>query len=428
MYKVLVVEDEDLDFVNVKHFLRSGNEDFDIERASSFDEALRLINEKKYDVYLIDCRLGSDNGLDLLSHERLVNEAAPAIILTGHFSQEVGRNAMQKGAADFIPKHELSSSLLDRVITQAIERKGVHYQARQRQKLESIGRLSAGVAHEINIPAQFVSNSVYFIRDGLADVVKLLTAYQEQLKLLANESQYTQEMEALLALEKDIDIEYLLDELPLAADQATDGVSRITHIVKAMNAFARRDCEKKESTNLNQIIENSTTVCRHEWRYLAELDFDFDSELTSVMCFPQELGQVMINLVVNAAHAIEEANVGTTEPGNIRIETQKDGDKAIIRISDTGVGMPEDVRKRIFDPFFTTKAVGKGSGQGLSMVYTSVVKRHEGQIEVASSPLQGTTFTITIPIGQASVTRIDKKNAINALCYKNNHEIRCSNN
>ncbi len=264
------------------------------------------------------------------------------------------------------------------------------------RKLEAIGQLAAGIAHEINTPTQFVGDNLAFLREGIADVLSLLDEYREALgKANAEPAQ----METLQSREQDIDLEYLRDELPNAIEEALHGTDRISRIVKAMKQFSHPGNEDVTPTDLNAAIESTVTVSRNEWKYVARLELDLDPNLPAVPCHPSEINQVILNLIVNAAHAIADAMGESAELGTIRVCTKYvDGD-ALISISDNGTGIPEGVRDRIFDPFFTTKEVGKGTGQGLSLAFGIITKNHNGSLTFETKMGEGTTFFIRLPTG-----------------------------
>jgi signal transduction histidine kinase len=198
---------------------------------------------------------------------------------------------------------------------------------------------------------------------------------------------------------KGADITYLRDEIPKAIDQSLEGVRRVTAIVGAVREFSHPGGDVKALVNLNRAIESTAVVARNEWAQVAELTFEFDPELPLVPCLAAELNQVFLNLIVNAAHAIEQARKpGDPTKGTITLRTQRDGNWAKIEISDTGCGITPENRSKIFDPFFTTKDVGKGTGQGLSISRTIVVKKHHGELSFESTVGKGTTFTIRLPL------------------------------
>jgi signal transduction histidine kinase len=278
------------------------------------------------------------------------------------------------------------------------ERKELEEQIVQSSKMQSIGQLAAGIAHEINTPAQFVGDNTRFLRESFEDLTELTTQYDKLLEA-AREDKITPELISQTTSAVDeADIEYLQEEIPTAIEQSLEGIGRISRIVLAMKEFSHPGSEDKHPVDLNRIIENTVTIAANEWKYLATLETNFATDLPMVNCHEQEISQVVLNMIVNAAHAIAEKNADATNiSGQITISTTSQDDSVRIVIADTGNGITAEHQKRIFDPFFTTKDVGKGTGQGLSMAYTSIVENHAGQISVSSEPGTGTQFTIDLP-------------------------------
>ena len=265
------------------------------------------------------------------------------------------------------------------------ERKFAEQRLADGERLESIGRLAAGVAHEINTPIQFLNDSIYFIREAMQD-------------LLAHNAKLT----AMLPVppEADEDIEDLKVELPPALDRVADGLSRIAEIVRSMKEFSHVDQGEMCQVDLNRAISSTLVIARTEYKYVADVITEFDADLPHVVCHGGQINQVVLNLVVNAAHAIGDVVKGTPDKGIIRVKTCVEGDFAVISISDTGGGIPEAIRQRIFDPFFTTKEVGKGTGQGLSIAHNAL-KAHGGQLEFETEMGKGTTFFVRLPLTPA---------------------------
>lgn len=261
----------------------------------------------------------------------------------------------------------------------------------QAQKLESIGQLAAGVAHEINTPVQYVSDNTTFLAESFAD----LTTTIGKLTELAN----THDPDAVESLVADTDLDFLCDEIPRALNQSMDGLKHVAEIVRAMKDFSHPGAEVA-AADLNKVIRSTATVSRNEWRYVADVDFELDESLPPVTCNEGQIKQVVLNMIVNAAHAISDV-VAEGESGRITVGSAVRGDRVEISIQDTGCGMTNEVRERIFDQFFTTKEVGRGTGQGLAMARDIIVVSHGGEIEVESTPGEGTTFTLLIPIATA---------------------------
>ena len=279
------------------------------------------------------------------------------------------------------------------------ERQMMELQLRQAQKLEAVGQLAAGIAHEINTPTQYVGDNTRFLKDAFNNIISLLRSHGELLTA-AQQNSITPELleraeETLMAS----DVEYLFQQIPLAIQETLEGVERVTKIVRAMKEFSHPGGKEKTAADLNKAIESTTTVARNEWKYVADLKLDLDPNLPLVPCFIGEFNQVILNLVVNAAHAISDVvKQHPDTKGTITIQTQPDGDSVVVRVSDTGTGIAEAHRRRIFEPFFTTKDVGKGSGQGLTIVYGTIVKKHGGAVTFETEVGKGTTFIIRLPI------------------------------
>jgi signal transduction histidine kinase len=278
------------------------------------------------------------------------------------------------------------------------ERKSLRDQLFQAQKLESVGQLASGIAHEINTPTQYIGDNVRFLKDSFQDVISLLGAY-EKLLVAATANALTSETvhEVTAAVER-TDAAYLVLEIPKAIDQTLEGITRVSTLVSAMKEFSHPGTKERTPLDLNHAIESTITVARNEWKYVADLETEFDPLLPLVSCYPGEFNQAVLNLIVNAAHAIADvvAKDGS-EKGTIKVQTRNCPAWVEIRIQDTGGGIPETVQARIFDPFFTTKEIGKGSGQGLAIARSVVVDKHGGSIDFETEAGTGTTFVIRLP-------------------------------
>jgi PAS domain S-box-containing protein len=265
-------------------------------------------------------------------------------------------------------------------------------------KLVAIGELSAGIAHEINTPVQFIGSNISFLKESFDDILALLKSYQNLAEAVQGDEKYKEMIEQLQELEEDVDLEYLEEETPTAFAQTVHGVERVTELVQGLKGFAHSGTEDhKSGADINDIVKNALMVCKNTYKYIAELKTSFE-ELPSVKVFPGDIGQVIVNLIVNAAHAIEENKEEKTAMGCITVSTTSDEESITIAIQDTGGGIPEGIRDRIFDPFFTTKEVGKGSGQGLAISHTIIHEKHGGEMSFKSEPGVGTIFTIRLPL------------------------------
>ena len=272
-------------------------------------------------------------------------------------------------------------------------------QLRQVQKMEAIGELAAGIAHEINTPIQYVGDNIQFFREAMADMTRLITAYQGICVTARNGTVATADLDAVDALRQEIDWDYLCGEVPDAINQAMEGRDRVAEIVRAMKEFAHPGDETLTPVDLNHAIENALSVSRSEWKYVAEVKRELAPDLPAVPCYPGSFNQVLLNLLVNAAHAIGEGrNNGNQEKGLITIGTRVKGSMVEVEIRDTGCGIPEEHLGRIFEPFYTTKDIGKGTGQGLALTHTVIVDRMGGEIDVDSTPGVGTAFLLRLPL------------------------------
>jgi signal transduction histidine kinase len=276
----------------------------------------------------------------------------------------------------------------------------------QAQKLESVGRLAAGVAHEINTPVQFVSDSVHFVREAMDDLSGIVDKYRELRNATQNSDSPAADVAAAAKAaeeaEADADLDYILENAPVALDRARDGLGRVAAIVRSMKEFAHPDRKEMAQSDLNKAIQSTLVIASNEYKYVADVEMQLDAAVPLVNCFVGEINQVVLNLIVNAAHAIGDVVKGTSRKGTIRVATRVIDDSVEIAIGDSGKGIPVEVRARIFDPFFTTKEVGKGTGQGLAIARTVVVDKHGGTLHFETELGKGTTFFIRLPINRPS--------------------------
>lgn len=270
----------------------------------------------------------------------------------------------------------------------------------QAQKLEAVGQLAAGIAHEINTPVQYIGDNLSFLQDSFEDIQSVLDNYEKAWPVITAGQTLDESVIKEIEEEKeDAELSYLLEEIPVTIAQSLDGVRRVDKIVKAMKDFSHPGEEEKVKSDINTLIETTLTVCRNEWKYVAEVEKEMSSDLMLVPCFPGDLSQVFLNIIVNAAHAIaEESKENKAGLGKIIIKTKQQTDGVKITIADNGGGIPEKIRTRIFDPFFTTKGRGKGTGQGLAIAHRVVVKKHNGSLSFDTEKGRGTTFIIQLPV------------------------------
>jgi len=311
------------------------------------------------------------------------------------------------------PMELLSQNLnLERVVqqkTESLQRQGEDLrkalydlqrtQARllQAQKLEAVGQLAAGIAHEINTPIQYIGTNIAFLEESFQDIKHLIQTFQLVVTKIAKGAVTVETgVNAEKQLEE-LDWNFLKEEIPLAIQQSIEGIRQVTTIVQAMKEFSHPGNKERALNDVNKILETAITVARHECKSCAEISTHLAPDLPPVFCLADEIGQVFLNLLVNAAHSIIEKGGDTENKGIITISSRHLPESVEICIEDTGTGIPENIRSRIFDPFFTTKSVGKGSGQGLAIAHDVIENKHGGRLIFTSQTGKGTAFFIQLP-------------------------------
>ncbi|MEM8946926.1 MAG: PAS domain S-box protein [Planctomycetota bacterium] len=292
-----------------------------------------------------------------------------------------------------------NSFVLNAFIHDITSRKILQSKLAHAHKMESVGQLSAGIAHEINTPTQYVGDNSRFLQESFVDLMQVFDAYDGLLQAIDGGGDVGAAASRAKSAADEADLDYLKSEVHLAIEQSLEGVERVASIVRAMKEFSPPGSVCKTPTDLNQGIRNTITVATHEWKYVAEVETDLDETLPLVPCLPGDLNQVILNLIVNGAQAIgEKIGEHPTEKGRIHIASAHTKKHVEIRIRDSGNGIPDAIVNRIFDPFFTTKDVGVGSGQGLAIARSVVVEKHSGTLEVETAVGEGTTFIIQLPL------------------------------
>ena len=333
-----------------------------------------------------------------------VLQLANALTAQWHLLQQIGShvNELEERVRERTKEIESAHAKLQ---AEMEGRNAMEVQLRHAQKMESIGQLAAGIAHEINTPTQYIGDNTRFVQDAFGDISRLLAEYDKLFSAAEAGTVTPEALGAVKAAATTADMTYLSVEIPKAIQQSLDGVDRVAKIVRSMKDFSHPGTNEKTSLDLNRAIESTLTVCRNEWKYVAELVTEFDDELPLVNCLPGEFNQVILNLIVNAAHAIADVVGDSGTKGTITVSTKLDGEWIEVRIRDTGTGIPEHARDKVFDPFFTTKGVGKGTGQGLAIAHNVIVEKHGGTVHFETETGQGTTFVIRLPLRSASQER-----------------------
>jgi PAS domain S-box-containing protein len=302
-------------------------------------------------------------------------------------------------SADITAKLEAErkrQELAERLESTIRERDRVEIDLRLAQKLESVGRLAAGVAHEINTPIQYVGDSAQFLSSAYTDYYTALQAYRQSLQDIANGTPVADAQRQMAQIEQTCDVEFLSAEIPKAVERTLEGIERVAKIVRAMKEFSHPDQSAQGPADINHAIESTLTVAKNEYKYVATVTTDF-GPLPPVTCNIDQLNQVFLNLIVNSAHAIEAVHK-QSGTGRIAITTRQVGDHVELVFADNGCGIPQEHLDKVFDPFFTTKEVGKGTGQGLAITRSIIVDKHKGTVNVVSTIGQGAQFTLRLPI------------------------------
>jgi len=264
------------------------------------------------------------------------------------------------------------------------------------QKMESVGQLASGIAHEINTPVQFINTNINFIEESFTEIEEYVNLTME---LIKNNAINEKNIDKILSKINDFDWDFLKEEIPKSIDQSKDGLQRVTSIVQAMKSFSHPGGQGKTESDINRIIMTTITVSRNEWKYVSTIETDLDKDIHPVWCDANAISQVILNILINAVHAIEN-KLGRNPVGNkgtIKISTLQKDNYIEIRITDSGSGVPKEIHSRIFDPFFTTKEVGRGTGQGLAIAHDVIYAKHNGKMTFETEPNVGTTFIIELP-------------------------------
>lgn len=277
-------------------------------------------------------------------------------------------------------------------------RKAIEAELSQAQKLEALGTLASGVAHEINTPIQYIGDNVRFAKDSFNDLFKCVRLYQSAVKALSEAGIEPDLVSNIKSAEDDVDVDFLLDEITPALEQSAEGLDQVAHIVRAIKEFSHPGDAEISDIDVNDAIKTTATMSRNRWKYAADLTLDLDLDLPKVGCAAGDINQILLNLIGNAADAISDARTEDSV-GKIIVKSQRhDVDHFSITVTDNGCGIDEQTCKRIFDPFFTTKDIGKGTGQGLAITYNLITQKYQGTIACESVKGHGTSFKIVLPI------------------------------
>ena len=403
--RVLLVDDHQMDAKAVRDMLEN-EKDMAFFYCADAHRAINVATRIRPTVILLDLIMPDVDGLELLKEMRATPEleAVPIIVLSSKEDAEIKGQTFAIGANDYLIKLPDAIEVIARIryhsraytehsVLQEIirELEEAHNQLLQSEKMASIGQLAAGVAHEINNPIGFVGSNISSLRTYLNDIFKMVEAYEKLESALAADHE---DVVAAKAIKEQIEWDYLKDDSMQLMDECKDGITRVKQIVNDLKDFSRVDEAEWQWADLHKGLDSTLNIVNNEIKYKADVIKEY-GELPQVECIPSQLNQVFMNMLVNAAHAIEDHGTITIHTG-----LNEGGDMVSIRFTDTGKGMDEATINKIFNPFYTTKPIGQGTGLGLSLSY-SIMNRHHGDINVDSTPGEGTTFSLLLPVKQA---------------------------
>jgi len=308
----------------------------------------------------------------------------------------VSQTPLQQDGGEIDTRHLIVAEDVSAQFDAQSEREKLEYDLLQAQKLEAVGQLAGGIAHEINTPSQYIGDNLQFLSEAQEAVLAILARLLDLNRKCAHIDAVSTEVSEIDTMIEDRDLLYLLEEIPSATEQSLNGITEVSRIVLAMKDFSHPGTKEMSACDINKAISTTLIVSRGEWKSIAEVEENFSESLPLIKCFLGEINQVLLNLVINAAHAIDEKQ--SPDPGKILVSTTLEDGHIVIRIADNGNGIPKEVSDKVFNPFFTTKEVGKGTGQGLSIAWDIVVTKHKGNLEFESEEGVGTTFIISLPI------------------------------
>lgn len=340
-------------------------------------------------------------GVDVEQAAELYRAVVSGEEWSGPLFSNGGADRVRNGLTKGVPLRDPSGAIAGCVLISCSAHAEVvpDEQVLRSQKLEAIGQMAAGIAHEINTPTQYIGDNVLFLKEATAQLSDLILRYGDLLKVQTKSKETKKLVEEISDLSAQMDLEFILAELPGAIERTIEGNKRVAEVVRAMKEFAHPGVERTVPSDLNHLIENAIAITRNEWKYVAEMVLELDGELPLVPCIPGAINQVILNLIINAAHAVaEKLENDKSRQGRITISTARVGEWAEVRLEDTGAGIPDAIRDRIFDPFFTTKGIGKGTGQGLYIAHSIIKDAHDGVLDCTTKVGEGTTFVIRLPL------------------------------
>ena len=403
--KILYMEDDEAQTRLVRKCLERAG--YEVDTAEDGRTGLAASEANRYDVVIVDQTMPGLSGVEVIRAMAERGNMPPTIMVTGTGNEKIAVEAMKLGVSDYLIKDLEGGfvNVLPLVVGRAIqqrklllEKQRMELELARVQRMEAIGKLAAGIAHEINTPNQYIGDNARFLQSAFHDISGLLDDFDGLLQAAKSGSVSDDLLQGMEARLRRADVGYLKDEIPLALRQSLEGVDHVANIVGAMKEFSHPANIEKQPIDLNHAILGALTMCCSEWKHQAEVVTDLDAELPQVCCLPTDINRMIVNLVVNAAHAIADRHGSDGKMGTITLRTKYDDPWVEIRVEDDGTGISVENRSRVFDLFFTTKEVGRGTGQGLSIVHNIVVDKHGGSIDFETREGGGTTFIVRLPI------------------------------
>jgi len=407
--KILIVDDDDVDRMTLVRALKKAGIEADICEASTSEEGVKISQQHCFDCVFLDYQLPDSNGLEALRIIRDSGVDCPIVMLTGQSDTQLAVEMMKTGASDYLSKGELSPEILSRRVLRLIdlykteleqkrveekqkqllkELQNTQEQLVQSEKMASIGQLAAGVAHEINNPVGYIHSNIGTLDGYVSGLLELIEAYEQAESQIVDISL----KKIIEDIKEKLDLDFLKEDIRSLVIESQEGVTRVKQIVQDLKDFSHVDTPEWQWVDLHKGLSSTLNIVNNEIKYKAEVIKQY-GDLPEVECFPSQLNQVFLNLLVNAAHAIEER-------GTIIVRTGFEKEEVWIEVVDTGKGIAKDQICRIFDPFYTSKPIGEGTGLGLSLSY-GIVQKHGGRIDVNSKVGEGTSFKVWLPVRQS---------------------------
>jgi len=405
---ILIIDDDDVDRMTLVRAIKKAEIKADIYEVATGDEGIQVARQQHFDCVFLDYQLPDNNGLEVLRTLRDNGMENPIVMLTGQSDTGLAVEMMKTGASDYLSKGDLTPEILSRRVHRLVrlfkaeleqkraeekqnllkkELQNTQEQLVQSEKMASIGQLAAGVAHEINNPVGYIHSNIGMLDEYVSGFLELIEAYEKAELHIADIELKT----TIIKIKEKLDLDFLKEDIKSLVAESKEGVARVKQIVQDLKDFSHVDTPDWQWVDLHKGLSSTLNIVNNEIKYKAEVITQY-GELPEIECFPSQLNQVFLNLLINASHAIEET-------GTITLKTGYENDEIWVEIIDTGKGIPKENLGRIFDPFYTTKPIGEGTGLGLSLSY-GIVQKHRGRIDVNSKEGEGTSFKVWLPVRQ----------------------------